>query len=106
MNVNAFKPNLRKLTFLSLGIGFLALTSPLSAENSGFYGSVGFQYSNMTQARGSNAGPSGVPMFMPSGNNAYGSQSVTNQSITLPGQPGSASSTIGQLQPDAKIVIP
>ncbi|WP_233702522.1 hypothetical protein [Helicobacter ailurogastricus] len=56
MNVNAFKPNLRKLTFLSLGIGFLALTSPLSAENSGFYGSVGFQYSNMTRAESTNGG--------------------------------------------------
>ncbi len=36
--------------------GILALSvSALQAENSGFYGSVGFQYSNMTRASGTNA---------------------------------------------------
>ncbi|WP_231630349.1 hypothetical protein [Helicobacter heilmannii] len=54
--MKACKQSFKKLTFVSLGIGFLALTSSLSAENSGFYGSVGFQYSNMTRAEATNGG--------------------------------------------------
>ncbi|WP_104690765.1 hypothetical protein [Helicobacter heilmannii] len=74
---SACKQSFKKLTFFSLGIGFLALTSPLSAENSGFYGSVGFQYSNMTRAEATNGG--GV---MPGGNIANPFLNAQNNGLT------------------------
>ncbi|WP_104711619.1 hypothetical protein [Helicobacter felis] len=36
-------------------LGFILV--PLNAENSGVYGEIGFQYSNMTQATKSQVGP-------------------------------------------------
>ncbi|WP_205588311.1 hypothetical protein [Helicobacter vulpis] len=46
--------------------GILALSvSTLQAENSGFYGAVGFQYSNMTKATGSNGAPIATQMANP-----------------------------------------
>ncbi|CRF45601.1 hypothetical protein HHE014_05660 [Helicobacter heilmannii] len=40
-------------------MGFLALSSPLLAESSGFYGSVGFQCSNMPGAEATRGGGEG-----------------------------------------------
>ncbi len=59
----------------------------LSAENSGFYGSVGFQYSNMTKAVGSNMPygftPAGVDIANPF-LNATGT--MNSNDSTLPNQ--------------------
>ncbi|WP_235853150.1 hypothetical protein [Helicobacter labacensis] len=57
MKTNRFKSGILKSKFIPkfLGIGLLvAMPCMLSAENSGFYGAVGFQYSNMTRASSSN----------------------------------------------------
>ncbi|WP_162982265.1 hypothetical protein [Helicobacter labacensis] len=76
----------------------------LSAENSGFYGAVGFQYSNMTKATGSNSGSPQGPLFVP-GRNAYSVEPMTNGNITLPGQ-GSANSSIFTPNPSSKLQLP
>ncbi|WP_158654455.1 hypothetical protein [Helicobacter salomonis] len=69
--------------------GILALSvSALQAENSGFYGAVGFQYSNMTKATGSNSGSPTGPLFLP-GQNAYSTQTLDG-TITPLGQSGNS----------------
>ncbi|WP_199766104.1 hypothetical protein [Helicobacter salomonis] len=85
--------------------GILALSvSALQAENSGFYGSVGFQYSNMTKATGSNSGMPQGPLFVP-GKNAYNLEPMTNGNIVLPGQ-GSANTSALTPNPSSTIDIP
>ncbi|GMT38122.1 hypothetical protein NHP20013_01800 [Helicobacter bizzozeronii] len=47
-----------KFIFGSSVSALLLFSGALLAENSGFYGSIGFQYSNMSRAEGTNAVPS------------------------------------------------
>ncbi len=55
----------------------------LQAENSGFYGAVGFQYSNMTKATGSNN--TGFSPLMGAVANPFLNQ---NGAVAMPTNPG------------------
>ncbi|BCZ17927.1 hypothetical protein NHP190003_12090 [Helicobacter sp. NHP19-003] len=91
MIVKTYKPKVLKIASL-LGLGFLALAPWLSAENSGFYGSVGFQYSNMTRAESSNGGMGIPPTATLNGNPFLG---ATTQGVNVP-QFGNASTDVNQ----------
>ncbi|WP_210628070.1 hypothetical protein [Helicobacter heilmannii] len=95
--MKACKPVLKKLTFVSLGVGFLALTSSLSAENSGFYGSVGFQYSNMTRAEATNGGGVIAPSSIANNyfHNQAGQSVQTQNANAQTYQDPNASATLG-----------
>ncbi|WP_120955834.1 hypothetical protein [Helicobacter mehlei] len=79
-----------KLVFGSSISALLLFSGALLAENSGFYGSIGFQYSNMTRAAGSNAVPSPSPL-----NATLLGGAATGSSITPPNLSNLASGATG-----------
>ncbi|WP_120952830.1 hypothetical protein [Helicobacter sp. L8] len=86
MKTNRFKSGILKSKFIPkfLGIGLLvAMPCILSAENSGFYGSVGFQYSNMTKAVGSN-NLSGAPIATEMANPFLNAGSSSTTPVGIP----------------------